>query len=148
MTLPRNEVGPQPAPEGTRWPTSSERFASIVENAIEGIFQSSPDGRYLMVNPALAKLYGYDSPADLVAGVQDISHGIYVDPEARREFKRLMDLNGEVRGLEYRVRRKDGSIIWISEHSRAVKDGGGAVLYYEGFVQDITIRKQTDEELR
>src|SRR4051812_24424371 len=130
------------------WPTSVERYASIVQNAVEGIFQSTPDGHYLLVNPALAKLYGYESPADLIAGVQDISHGIYVDPAARSEFKRLMAKDGEVRGLENRVRRKDGGIIWISEHARAVKDDDGNVIYYEGFVQDITVRKRTDDELR
>src|SRR5690242_15314077 len=110
---------------GSPWPTSLERYASIVQNAVEGIFQSTPDGHYLLVNPALAKLYGYSSPSELIADVQDISQGVYVDPAARLEFKRLMDLNGEVRGLEYRVRRKDGSVIWISEHARAVKDEEG-----------------------
>ncbi|MEO7412521.1 MAG: response regulator [Opitutaceae bacterium] len=133
---------------GGLWPTSLERYASIVQNAVEGIFQSTPDGHYLLVNPALAKLYGYDSPDDLIAAVQDISHGVYVDPTTRVEFKRLMAKSGEVRGLEYRVRRKDGSIIWISEHARAVNDEEGNVLYYEGFVQDITARKQIDSELR
>ncbi|MEO6569703.1 MAG: response regulator [Opitutaceae bacterium] len=130
------------------WPTSLERYASIVQNAVEGIFQSTPEGHYLLVNPALAKLYGYESADDLIAGVQDISHSLYVDPAAHAEFKRLMAKNGEVRGLEYRVRRKDGSIIWISEHARAVNDEDGKLLYYEGFVQDITTRKQIDAELR
>ena len=134
--------------QGDLWPTSLERYASIVQNAVEGIFQSTPDGHYLLVNPALAKLYGYDSADDLIAGVQDISHGLYVDSGTRAEFERLMARSGEVRGLEYRVRRKDGSIIWISEHARAVRDEDGKVLYYEGFVQDITARKQIDAELR
>jgi PAS domain S-box-containing protein len=138
-----------PSPSNSAlWETSVERYASIVQNAVEGIFQSTPDGHYLLVNPALAKLYGYASSAELIAGVQDISHGVYVDPAARAEFKRLMAKNGEVRGLEYRVRRKDGGIIWISEHARTVKDEDGNVLYYEGFVQDITARKKTDDELR
>jgi PAS domain S-box-containing protein len=130
------------------WPSSIERYASIVQNAIEGIFQSTPDGQYLLVNPALAKLYGYESPAELMANVQDISRTIYVDASVRDVFKRLMARDGEVRGLEYQVRRKDGGIIWISEHARTVRDEEGRVLYYEGFVQDITRRKEAEEELR
>src|SRR5215218_998857 len=122
MDFSRTDETLPTTPNAGLWPTSLERYASIVQNAVEGIFQSTPDGHYLLVNPALAKLYGYDSPAELIAGVQDISHGIYVDPAARAEFKRLMAKNGEVRGLEYRVRRKDGGVIWISEHARAVKD--------------------------
>jgi len=125
-----------------------ERYKSIVENAVEGIFQSTPDGHYLLVNPALARMYGYASCAELLENVRDISRSIYVDPGARDEFKRLMAENGEVRGLEYQVRRKDGSLIWISEHARAVRGEGGQTLYYEGFIQDITRRKQSDKDLR
>jgi PAS domain S-box-containing protein len=133
---------------GTSWPSSLERYQSIVQNAVEGIFQSTPDGRYLLVNPALARMYGYDSAEQLIAIVSDISRHVYVDPSARAEFQRLMNRDGEVRGLEYQVRRKDGAILWISEHARAVRDEGGRILYYEGFIQDITTRKQTEAELR
>jgi PAS domain S-box-containing protein len=128
-------------------PSSLERYASIVQNAVEGIFQSTPDGRYLLVNPALARMYGYDDPEELMQGVTDISRSIYVDHEARQEFKQLMAAQGEVRGLEYRVRRRDGSIIWIREHARAVRGEGGRILYYEGFIQDITHRKEVEQAL-
>ncbi len=130
------------------WPSSLERFQSIVQNAVEGIFQSTPEGHYLLVNPALARMYGYDSPEELTAHVQDISRNIYVDPTVRQTFKQLMAERGEVRGLEYQVYRRDGSIIWICEHARAVRGEEGEVLYYEGFIQDITARKNADEELR
>jgi len=129
-------------------PSSLERYQSIVYNAVEGIFQSTPDGRYLLVNPALAHLYGYESPEELIESVQDISRSVYVDPSVRQEFKRLMESKGEVRGLEYQVRRKDGSTLWISEHARAVHDDQGRVIYYEGFVEDITRRKRVEEQLR
>ena len=138
----QNAVLPEALPE------SLARYRSIVENAVEGVFQSTPDGRYLLVNPALARLYGYDSPEELLAGVSDISLAIYVDPAAREEFKRLMLRDGEVHGLEYEVRRKDGSTLWISEHARAVRDEAGGVLYYEGFVQDITRRRRAEDALR
>ena len=130
------------------WAPSVARYASIVQNAVEGIFQSTPDGRYLLVNPALAHMYGYDSPEELLASVSDISRSIYVDPSVRDEFKRLMARDGQVRGLEYQVRRKDGTPIWIEEHARAVRDDSGRVLYYEGFIQDITRRHEAEHALR
>src|SRR5882762_774652 len=71
------------------------------------------------------------SPAELIESVSDISQGVYVDPSVRHEFQRLMEEHGEVRGLEYQVRRKDGSVIWINEHARAVFDSNGKVAYYE-----------------
>jgi PAS domain S-box-containing protein len=123
-------------------------YASIVHNAVEGIFQSTPDGHYLLVNPALARMYGYDSPEELVQSVTDISRSIYVDPADRQKFKQMMAEHGEVHGFEYQARRKDGSTLWLSEHSRAVTDENGAVQYYEGFIQDITRRKLAEDELR
>lgn len=127
--------------------TSLERFRGIVQNAVEGIFQSTPDGRYLLVNPALARMYGYESPEEMIRGIEDISRSIYVDPAARTDFKRRMEEDGEVRGLEYQVRRRDGRLIWISEYARAVRDDRGSVSYYEGFVQDITKRKEAEAAL-
>jgi len=127
-------------------PSSLERYESIVHNAVEGIFQSTPDGRYLLANPALARMYGYESPAELIGSIEDISQSVYVDPSVRQTFKHLMKKHGEVRGLEYQVRRKDGSVIWISEQARAVRDENGNVQYYEGFIEDITKRKRLEEQ--
>ena len=107
------------------WPSSLERYQSIVQNAVEGIFQSSPDGRFLLVNPALARMYGYDSPEHLINSVKDISLSVYVDPAVRTQFQRQMERDGEVHGLEYQVRRHDGTIIWVSEHSRSVRNDHG-----------------------
>jgi PAS domain S-box-containing protein len=143
----RSEPNVTPA-ESSVWPSSLERYQSIVQNAVEGIFQSSPDGRFLLVNPALARMYGYASPEHLMKSVQDISLNIYVDSAIRSNFRLQMERDGEVHGLEYQVRRLDGSIIWVSEHSRSVRNDRGDVLYYEGFVQDITLRKRAEDELR
>ncbi len=142
---PNTPDAPKP---GSTWPTSLERYQSIVQNAVEGIFQSTSDGRYLLANPALARIYGYDSPEQLIQSVSDISRHIYLNAEARQEYLLIMDRIGEVHGLEYQVRRKDGSSIWVSEHARTVRDEQGTILYYEGFIQDITHRKQTEVELR
>jgi len=127
---------------------AENRHRSIVENAVEGIFQTTPAGGYVSVNPALARMYGYEDPSDLIAAVGDIGHQVYVDPHRRTEFKRLMTQHGLVQGFEYQVYRKDGSKIWLSENARAVRDAKGAVLYYEGTVVDITERKQLEDQLR
>jgi len=120
------------------------RYRSIFENAFEGIFQSTPDGTYVIVNPALARMYGYDSPDSLIRGIGDISRQLYVDPGRRREFVERMQRDGSVTSFESQVYRRDGSIIWISETSRAVVVDG-RVTHYEGTVVDITERKQLEE---
>jgi PAS domain S-box-containing protein len=127
---------------------AEEKYRSIFENVVEGIFLTTPEGRYLSANPMLARIYGYSSAEELVAAVQDISHQIYVDDGRRAEFVRLMQERGEVSRFESQVRRKDGSVIWISENARAVRDGEGRLLHYEGTVEDITERKRAAEALR
>ena len=117
---------------------SEEMYRSIFENAIEGIFQTTPAGKYLNVNPALAKMYGYDSVADLIKGLTAIDNQLYVDPNRRPEFVRLMKEHGAVRGFEAEIYRKDRSTMWISENARSVRDAGGAIVYFEGMVEDIT----------
>jgi PAS domain S-box-containing protein len=122
-------------------------YRSIFENAIEGIFQTTPSGQYLNVNPALAKMYGYDSPQDLVDGLTAIDNQLYVDPERRTQFVKAMQEQGFVRSFESEVHRKDKSTIWISENARAVRDNDGVVIYYEGMVEDITDRKILEKQL-
>ncbi|MDK3156519.1 PAS domain S-box protein [Kamptonema cortianum] len=126
---------------------AEEKYRSIFENAIEGIFQTTPQGRFLSANPALARIYGYASPEALKAQVNDIGKQIYVDPRRREAFVELVRQQGSVKGFEAQVYRTDGSIIWISENARAVCDDRGELLYYEGMVEDITSRKQTEAAL-
>jgi PAS domain S-box-containing protein len=127
---------------------AERKYREIFENSIEGIFQTTPDGHYISVNPALARIYGYDSPEELTASVTDIGHSIYVDPERRDEFKRLIETHGFVELFEYEVYRKDGRRIWLCENARAVRDANGTVAYYEGSVEEITERKLVDEVKR
>ena len=127
---------------------AEERFRSIFENAIEGIYQTSVVGTYLNINPALAKIYGYDSPADLVRGISNIDKQLYVDQGKRSEFIALMNLQGHVKDFEARVYRKNGEVIWISENAREVRDPGGDLMFYEGIVVDITVRKKMETEMR
>jgi PAS domain S-box-containing protein len=127
---------------------AEENYRSIFENALEGIFQSTPDGQYISVNPAMVRIYGYDSPDEMMAGVTEISRQLYVEPTCRDEFQRLMQTEGKVTNFEYQAYRKDGSIIWVEEGTRAVREASGDLLYYEGIIQDITQRKRQEEEMK
>ena len=127
---------------------AEEKYKDIFNNAVEGIFQSTPDGKFIAANPALAIMLGFDSPEDLIRERGDISSQHYVDPDQREEFKRLLEVRSVVREFEYQAYRKDGSRIWISDNVRVVRDENGSPLYYEGTTQDITERKQAEERLR
>ncbi len=125
-----------------------DKYRNIFEHIVEGVFQTTADGRYLSANSALARIYGYDSPAELMTQLTDIARQLYVEPERREEFVRLMEEHDTVTDFESRVRRRDGSIIWISENVRAVRDEHHQLLYYEGTVEDITERKRVEEQVR
>ncbi len=124
------------------------KYRSIFENAIEGIFQTTPDGHYLNANPALARIYGYSSAEELIVNLTDIQHQLYVNPDSRKEFIRQMQAQGTVSAFESQVYRKDGQIIWISENARSVYSASGELLYFEGTVEDITERRQSQEALQ
>ncbi|HUD84667.1 MAG TPA: PAS domain S-box protein, partial [Candidatus Saccharimonadales bacterium] len=127
---------------------AEQRYRGIFENSVAGIFQTSPQGAYLDVNPALIRIYGYSSREDLMASISDIAKLLYVNPNRRAEFVKLMQEQNLVQDFESQIFRKDGSIIWISENARAVTDDQGKVLYYEGMVEDITARKEAEEKVR
>jgi PAS domain S-box-containing protein len=136
----------QEALEATR--QAEEKFRKIYENSTDGIFQTTPDGQYLSANPTLANIYGYSSPEELIANITDIAAQLYVNPNRRDEFIAAVQTHEVVSQFESQVYRKDGSITWISENARAVKDAKGKLLYYEGTVEDIAERKQTDAMLQ
>jgi len=127
---------------------AEEEYRSIFENAREGIFRSLPGKRFIAANPALARIFGYDAPEDILASVTDITRQIYVNPDDAAEFVRLMETRGEVLNFECRVSRKDGGRIWISVSAHAVRDEKGGLLYNEGSLEDITERKQSEERLK
>ncbi len=117
----------------------------ILMNAPIGIFTSTPEGRFLSVNRAFARLYGYNSPQAFIESITDISAQIYVDPADRDEFVRQLETNGEVVNHECRFRRRDGSIFWVSRNARAIRDQTGAIVHYQGFTTDISARKVAEE---
>jgi PAS domain S-box-containing protein len=127
---------------------SEQKYRSIFENTVEGIFQSTPEGIYITVNPAHARMYGYDSPEKMIKRITNITEQGYVNPEDRISFKKILEEQGVIEGFETQHYKKDGSIVWASINARAVKDEAGKVLYYEGTVEDITERKQAEEALR
>lgn len=127
---------------------SEKQYRLLFENAPVGVFQSTPEGRYLRVNSALANIFGYDSAEELIAGITDIASQVHVQPGRRREFMQRLADDGQVMDFVNRNYRRDGSQIWTSTNARAVKDMQGEVLYYEGFMTDITERKGAEEVLR
>lgn len=122
------------------------KYRGIFENAVEGIFQTTPEGQFLAINPALAYMLGYGSPEELMAEVTD-AREFFIDPQRRQEFIRLIQKNGIVIGFENQVRQKDGSVIWVSENVRALRDSSGRLLGYEGMAVDITERKKMESEI-
>jgi PAS domain S-box-containing protein len=120
-----------------------ESYHAIFDHLVEGIYRTTPDGRFLLVNQALARICGYESPMALMASTKDIAWRLYVEPGRRDEFIRLMQERNTLVGFESEVRRRDGTVIWVSENCRAVRDNQGRVLYYEGTVKDITERKRS-----
>lgn len=127
---------------------AEEKYRSIVENAPDGLFQSTPDGKYINANPALANIYGYDSPEELIADITNIGKQVYLNPNRREEFLALMQGKEVVTEFESQVYRCDRTVIWISENSRAVRDVNGELICYEGTVKDITNRKLSEDALR
>ena len=123
-----------------------QRYRSIFENAVEGIFQTTADGRFLTANPALARMYGYASPEELLEKVSSIGDQIYADPGRREEFVRLIQRDGSVQNFEMRVRRGDGKVAWTSVDARIVDYKDESVIY-EGFVKDVTEQKRAEEAL-
>ena len=125
---------------------AERKYRGIFAEAIVGIFQSAPSGRFLSVNPAMARTFGYDSPEEMIASITDISQQFYAEPKRREEFRLVMDRLGSVQNFEYESLRKDGSKIWISMSARAIRQNG-VVVRYEGMNQDITERRLLRDQL-
>jgi diguanylate cyclase (GGDEF)-like protein/PAS domain S-box-containing protein len=127
---------------------SESRYREIFDGALEGIYRTSPEGRALLANPALAKMLGYDSPEETLAKVTNSANSVWAIPDERARYLQLLEERGEIRGFECRYKRKDGTIIWISLNGKKVCGPAGKTLYYEGFIEDITERKLAEAKLR
>jgi PAS domain S-box-containing protein len=124
------------------------RYRSIIENAQEGIFQTTSDGKFISCNPALARIFGYENPESLMSSVTDVRRQLYVDSNKREESSRLLADKGSVSGFEFQAYRRDGTVVWLSENTRLVMDENGTPLYQEGFIEDVTERKRAAEDLQ
>jgi len=126
---------------------SEEKYRSIFETTLEGIYQTTPQGRYLTVNAAFAHMLGYTSPEDLIESITDIWQQLYVDPSRRTEIRRLLSEHGVVENFEAPLYRKDGTIMWGLINAITVRNEDGEALYYQGGMMDITKRKHMEETL-
>jgi PAS domain S-box-containing protein len=126
---------------------AEEKYRSIFENAVEGIFQSTPQGKFISANPAMARIFGYGSPQQLIDSISNIGEEVYVVPEKRREFLRRLQTGQEIPRMEVQQYRKDGAVIWASIRARPIFDDNGALMRLEGILEDITERKRREEDL-
>ena len=134
-------------PEENALRRSEENHRRLFERALIGLYQTSPEGHYLRANAELARIYGYPSPESLLS--QHVrARDLYVQPDRRAQFQKRLETSETVTDFESQIRRRDGTLLWISENARAVRDPDGTLLYYEGTVQDVTERKRTEEALR
>ena len=123
-------------------------YCSIFDNAIDGIYRSSPGGRQLRANPALVRLNGYDSEEEMLRLVNDIATEWYVEPGRRAEVMRILHEQGEIRDFISEIyRHRTRERIWVSDNARLVRDAKGRPLFYEGTVRDITALKKAEAEL-
>jgi PAS domain S-box-containing protein len=125
---------------------AEEKYRNIFENSAHGIFQSTYEGRFLNVNPAMARIYGCDSPEELLSITVNIAEQIYLDPAERTKFVQALETSQAVSGFLAKNRKKDGTVIFVSLNARVVRDTEGRFLYYEGTVEDITERMEADAE--
>lgn len=127
---------------------AERKYRNIVQNAAGGIFQITPEGLYLSANPAMADILGYDNPEQILREVKNANRDVYVDANARALFLRDLEKNQTASNHETQVRRRDGSEIWVNENIHTVRDETGNVLYYEGSIEDISVRKRSALELQ
>jgi PAS domain S-box-containing protein len=127
---------------------SEARYRELFERAVGGIYRSSPEGRFLTLNPAMARAFGFDNPAQMIAWTEHHAGAtFYTKPGRREEFIALINRYDSVHDFESEIRHVNGSSSWISENARAVRDAQKRLLYYEGFVTDITTRRRLESEM-
>jgi PAS domain S-box-containing protein len=127
---------------------AEERYHSIFDNAQEGIFRTTPEGKVILANAAMAKMMGYSTAEELVTSISNVVVQVYVNPEERAQIRKIIEEKGAVRNYDTKFYRKDGSIIWVSITIYAVRDEKGQILYYQGMTEDVSERKESIERIR
>jgi PAS domain S-box-containing protein len=128
--------------------SSEQKYRNIFENVVEGIFQTTSEGRFLTANPSLAHISGYSSPEELIEAITDIKRQVFRNPDGRDEFLRTLQEKGIIKDFEVQLNKKGGGTFWASINARAIKDEAGKVHHYEGTMEDITSRKDVENELK
>lgn len=127
---------------------AEQEFRGLFEDAPIGVFRATLEGRFLMANPALAHMLGYDTPQELMASVTQISDQLNVKPETRAAYMFPLQHDGTIRDFENQVCRQDGSTIWVLGNAHATRDADGKIRFIQGSLQDITARKETEQAYR
>ncbi|MFH0782764.1 MAG: response regulator [Pseudomonadota bacterium] len=127
---------------------SERKYRSIYENAIEGIFQTTPQGKFIAVSLSFAKILGYESPQELVATITNVAHQIYARLQDRDTFIYVLKQKGEISGFETQFKKKNGDIIWVMISAKEIRDKSGELSYFQGFAIDITQQKRLEGQLR
>lgn len=127
---------------------AEEKYKDMFDHAVNGIYQSTPEGKFISVNPALAQILGYESVEDVTKSVHSIAAQIYVRPEERAIYKNRIDHTGQVMGYETQMYKKDGTKIWVVENARAVMGEDGYLKYYEGSLWDVTERRESEKAMK
>ena len=146
VAIKQNITSRKQAEEALR--KAEEKYRGMFEDAVVGIFRTTPAGQLVSANLALAQLCGYGSAKEMLDNVKDMARDVYSDPETGEAFRRLLAENGVVRNFEYQVRRRDGSTAWLLQNARVLKNEAGESVYYEGTMHDVTERKTLEEQLR
>ena len=124
------------------------KYRTIFDNAVQGMFQYTPDGRFIIANAACARILGYASTEELIIQTSDTRDRYFVDVSRYENFQKLLEVHSSVQGYEAEVYRKDGNKIWISINARAIRDSSGLLIFYEGTIEDITKRKRGEDQIR
>ncbi|HOP86288.1 MAG TPA: PAS domain S-box protein [Syntrophorhabdaceae bacterium] len=127
---------------------SEEKYRTIFENAIVGIFQTTPEGRLITVNPTCARIFGYESPEEMIASVYPISEQLYKDSKDREQWRKHIEQEGMVRDIEVQGKRKNGAPFWFRLNARTITDDKGRIILFEGMVEDITEQKKIEQTLQ
>lgn len=123
------------------------KYQLIFDNTADGIYQSTINGKFIMVNPSMARIFGYDSAEQMISSVTNIGEQLYADPDERKAMSALLTEQGHVEDYDIRVLTRSGDVIWVSANIRIVKDEKGQPAYFEGALEDITRRKAAEEEI-
>ena len=137
--------GPPPDESKPLQNDAGDLYQSFFDKAVTGFYRSTSEGKLLMVNAALAAMFGYASPAEMMEAILNIAIELYVNPDQRNTFMQALEKSGSIKGFECQYHRKNRTTFWALESARAIRDKSGKTLFYEGIIEDVTDRKQVQD---